>query len=154
MKIAVCVVLIAALLGHCFPFRQTFAVKTLEYQLGDDQFAVVVIQDEEIKSTSQAKQYARERAAKIAVENGYRYFVVESERETKVVKSDRSLSDTEAFYGNMYQEMIIEGDFGKGSLARQAPPSEGIYRGIRLVFKCFVQKPNWKAVDACSLTEC
>lgn len=58
------------------------------------------------------------------------------------------------FYGNMYQELMIEGDFGKQSLQRQTTSTAATYSAIRLVFTPYANKPAFHAIDACKLINC
>lgn len=127
--------------------------QTIEYQVGESEYTVVVVQAEGV-SRAQAAQFAKQRAAEIAFENGYSYIVITSEQEVKVVKSDRPFPDNQAFYGNMYQELIVEGDFNRERLARSTVPNENIYPAYRLTFKAYDTKPGWKGIDVCTLTEC
>ena len=121
--------------------------RVIEYQLDGNQHAVVVAMDG--ISAPQARQIARQRAAEIAVELGDRYFTIDSEEQTRVVKSeDRGLSDQQS-RGNLYHELIIEGNFSR----RQSAASQA-YPAIRLVFTSYKQKPSLRAIDACTLTDC
>jgi hypothetical protein len=153
MKNYFCFCVLLSLLSVC-PKQSDWVVaadQVIDYHLQGDQYAIVVAEDG--INTSQAKQMARKRAAEITVKNGGRYFVIESEVEAQVVKSDDAWPNNNAFYGNMYQELIVEGNFGKESRQR-ASGNTSIYPAIRLVFTIYSKKPKGKAVDACSLTDC
>jgi len=161
MKIAICVVAVTALVGMCSKSDNVKYVaisdQLIEYQLEGDQYAVVVVQDG--MGASEAKKMARQRAAEITVQVGGRYFTVDSEETTQVMRSDQDQIGTgnQGFYGNMYQELIIEGDFGKSSMERQQYQMAPVvrYDATRLVFTIYSQKPRGKsAIDACTLTEC
>ncbi len=159
MKIAICVVAITALVGMCTNSNGGKYVSQsdhlIEYQLEGDQYAVVVVQNG--ISSSESRRMARQRAAEITVLQGGRYFTVDSEEETTVMRSDKEYPSNDAFYGNMYQELIIEGNFGKSSMQRQQAINAPIstYTGTRLVFTIYQTKPRGKsAVDACTLTNC
>ena len=125
----------------------------IEYQVNERRFAVVVVEDGSV-SESDAKNMARQRAAEITVDKGFKYFKVISEQETEVTKSDRPFPDNQAYYQNMYQELIIEGDFDKRRLESRSIPSENTYPAIRLVFQCFEKKPWGSSVEACTLADC
>jgi len=123
----------------------------MDYQLDDGQTAIVVAMDG--ISSSEAKKMARQRAAEITIANGDRYFTIDSETETQVIKSD-DLPENQRFYGNMYQELIIEKDFGRDRLQNRNIPSTSTYTAIRIVFTTHKNKPNYKAIDACTLAKC
>jgi len=117
----------------------------IEYKLQPGQFAVVVILNDQI-TMDLAKKAARVRAAEIAVSGGYRYFLIQSETQTRVVKQRASLEQDAG-------EMIIEGDFGNGHLASSSM-SETAFPALKVVFQCFDKKPKGKSINACNLTEC
>lgn len=123
----------------------------MEYQLDGGQYAVVVVMDG--ISAEDAKKIARQRAAEIVAQQGDRYFTIDSEQETQVIKSDDDLSN-QRFYGNMYQELIIEGDFNRDRLRYRSIPNTSTYSAFRVVFTSYKTKPNFKAIDACKLTKC
>lgn len=156
MKLAICVAAVAALLGMCtnsFSKKMVVAVdQVIEYQVDGDQYAVVIVQDG--VSPSDAKKMARQRAAEITVQSGNRYFTVDSEVETQVMRSDQPWPNNQQFYGNMYQELIIEGDFNKERLQRQSIPDANMYPATRLLFTVYPSKPKGKSIDACTLTDC
>src|SRR6185295_12703936 len=121
----------------------------IEYQLTGNQYAVIVVIDgSNITSASQAKEVAMKRAAKSVVDAGDRYFTVDSEEKTTTVRS----SGGEASSGNLYQESIMEGNFGRDSAAAQGPASSSTYPAIRLVYTSYKKKPPSKTIDACTLT--
>jgi hypothetical protein len=156
MKIAICITAMAALVSTCTNTGTNYVAisnQIIEYQGEGKQYAVVVVEDEGV-TTAEAKKFARQRAAEMTVEKGGRYFKVISEEQTQVIKSDRPFPDNQAFYQNMYQELIIEGDFNKERLQRRSVPSESLYNAYRMVFEISDTKSGWKSVDACTLTEC
>ena len=122
----------------------------IEYQLDGGQYAVVVVMDG--VPTKEAKQIARQRAAEITASQGDRYFTIDSEEEMQIIKSNQGYGN-QRFYGNMYQELIIEGDFGRNRINRQ-PPALGMYPAVRIVFTPYLKKPSRNAIDACKLTDC
>lgn len=156
MKLAICAAALAAFLGMCtntFSKKIVVAVdQTMEYQVDGDQYAVVIVQDG--VSPSDARKMARQRAAEITVQTGNRYFTVDSEVDTQVIKSNEAWPNNQQFYGNMYQELIIEGDFNKERLQRQSIPDSSMYPATRLLFTVYPSKPRGKSIDACTLTDC
>lgn len=155
MNIPVYLIAMVSLLGMCTNSTADriaqLADRTMDYELDGGQYAVVVTMDG--ISASEAKRTARQRAAEITVAQGNRYFTIDSEEETQVIKSD-DLPENQRFYGNMYQELIIEKDFGRGRLQNQNIPTSTMYSAIRLVFTSYPTKPSYKAIDACTLTNC
>ncbi len=125
--------------------------KLIEYPLVGAQYAVLVVMDG--VSENDAKRLARQRAAEVTVSQGNRYFTVDSMKEVVVLKSDDSFSN-QRFYGNMYQELIIQKDFGRDSIRNRTGPNTNQYPAIRLVFTMYEDQPNHRAIDACSLTPC
>lgn len=117
----------------------------IEYKLQSGQYAVVIILDDRV-TLEVAKKAARHRAAELAVSGGYRYFLVQSETQTRVVKQQASLE-------NEVEEMFIEGDFRNGQLASSSI-GESTFLALKVVFQCFDKKPKGKSINACNLTDC
>jgi hypothetical protein len=111
----------------------------IEYKLKPGQYAVVVIIDAQT-SLDQARKAARHRAAEITVRGGYRYFWVQSESQTQVIRQKADNHD-----------IFIEGEFQP--LAK-AESNETAFPALRVVFQCFEQKPKSKAFKACNFTDC
>lgn len=141
-------VFVVYLLGACTNSNTKrpaeLADRTFEYQLDGGRFAVVVVMDG--ISAAEAKQRARQRAAEITVSQGDRYFTIDSEEKIEGIQSE----ENQRFYGNLYQELIIEGDFSRESYRGIST----LYSAIRLVFTSYKTRPNRKAIDACTLTNC
>lgn len=158
MKIlAVWVVVLVAFAGACTNPRSneiasSFADQTIEYQVQENQYAVVIVEDEGI-TAEQAKKLARQKAAEITVQNGGRYFTIVSEQPTQVIKSEHPWPDNQAFPQNMYQELIIEKNFNRQRLQQEQGPSENLYNAYRLVFN-ISEKESRHSIDACTLTKC
>jgi hypothetical protein len=128
-----------------------FSQQVIEYQLDGNQFAVVVML--EGTSLEEARAVARKRAAEVAFERGSRYYVVDSEVQTEVIRSQRP--NEQGFFGNMYQELIIEEQFHKDRLATEETANEGCQKAVRLVFSCYKEKPRGKdAIDICTTGQC
>lgn len=155
MYFPICLIAVIGLLGMCTNSNTNryarFADQTMEYQLDGGQFAVVIVMDG--ISASEAKRMARQRAAEITASQGDRYFTIDSETETQVIKSD-DVPQNQRFYGNMYQELIIEGNFNRERLQYRGVPNTSTYSAIRLVFTSYKTRPSYKAIDACTLTNC
>lgn len=117
----------------------------IEYKLQPGQYAVVIVLDNRV-TLDVAKKAARRRAAELAVSGGYRYFLIQSETQTRVVKQCASLE-------NEAEEMFIEGDFRNGHLASSSI-QEAAFAALKVVFQCFDKKPKGKAINACNLTDC
>lgn len=118
----------------------------IEYKVKPGQYAVVVILDETV-TLDQARKAARKRAAELAVSGGYRYFLVQSETEMRVMKQ-RAMLEKEND-----EEMYVEGDFGQGQIAVSST-HEAVFPALRVVIQCFEQKPKCKCIKACKLTDC
>jgi hypothetical protein len=125
--------------------------RTIEYAVEGDTYVVVAVMDG--ISQDEAKRIAQLRAAEMTVAQGSRYFVIDSMSETEVIKTEEG-SDSQRFYGNMYQELIIERDFDRERQARRPLPTTETYSAVRLQFTMYKERPNRKAIDACSLTPC
>ncbi len=125
--------------------------QVIEYQLRDNQYAVIVVRDG--ISLSVARDRARQRAAEVAFETGCRYYVIEREMQTEVIRSERP--EVQGFFGDMYQELLIEERFHKDRLATDGTANEGRYAALRLVFSCHKEKPQGAAaIDICTLGQC
>jgi hypothetical protein len=126
--------------------------KVMSSQLGANRFSVIVVIDE--ISPSAAKNMAKQRAAEVTVENGYRYFTMEDESEVQVVKAQDL--GYQRFGGNAYQEVIMQRNFGRDQVSgrNQMSPQATNYQAIRVVFSAFKDKPKGPSVDACKLTKC
>lgn len=148
----ICVITASFFLGMCSHSSSyvNLSERMIEYQLDGGQYAIVVVMDG--VSVKKAKQIARQRAAQITALQGDRYFTIDSEEQTEVIKPNQGF-ENQRFYGNMYQELIIEGDFGRNQINRQ-PPISRMYPAIRLVFTPYLKRPSQNAIDACKLTDC
>lgn len=154
MKLALCIGLAAALIGTQYRFHSSQLAaandNVLDYQIQGQKYAVVVIQEGGM-SEMDARNLAVKRAAEITVEHGNRYFVIDSESKTQVVQSENA---ADPFYGNLYQEKIIEKDFGKDQISKQNSPTADIVPGLRIVFVMYQDKPSFRAIDACRYADC
>ncbi|HSX26816.1 MAG TPA: hypothetical protein VLE89_07425, partial [Chlamydiales bacterium] len=131
MKITVLIATFAAILGVADP--------VIQYPVRGTQYAIVVALDG--IDSSQAKKMALQRAAEITVQSGGRYFTLDSEQEVQVVKSE-DVPNNELFYGNMYQELIIEQDFGRAEHTGPRYSDETqVFPAYRLLFTIYTTKP-------------
>jgi hypothetical protein len=137
------------ILGSCFAGGQDFEQSTLEYNLKEHQYAVLVVIEDGKSSPEEVQKYLKKRAAEITLEKGYRYFVINHEDQVSVAKSNKN-EDTSG-PSNLYYDLIQEGDFGRQQLDSQGETTSGLYPAYRLVFTCYQDKPNGKAIDARSL---
>ncbi|OGN64968.1 MAG: hypothetical protein A3E80_00505 [Chlamydiae bacterium RIFCSPHIGHO2_12_FULL_49_9] len=157
MNVSACLVVAISLLGGCqSAFVATKAVysnQILDYRVDGNRYAVVVTQDQGV-TRAMAKKFARERAAEITVDNGYRYFIIESEEQVQTVRTGDPVGGKQEFHENMYHEQIIEGDFYRRPSQFQETQPGGTFPAIRIVFKCYEQRPGIRAIDACTLTNC
>lgn len=134
--------------------HSSFSGQIIEYQIDEKTYGVVIPENQDI-SAAQAKRLARQKAAEITVGNGGRYFTIQAEGPVKLAKSNRDGPDSQDLPTNLYQELIIQQNFGRESLERNTPPSMSVVLAYRIVFQIHKEKPSWgTGIDACALTEC
>lgn len=121
--------------------------------LGNGKYSVTYIQADDM-GPQDAKQEALVHAAEIAHKNGYRYFTLDSEEQVTIMQSPE-------FEGmdnyNRFQEDIVEGQFGRGSIERRSTPEPSIetYEGIKITITGYKKKPaKGKIYDVCNLIDC
>ncbi len=102
----------------------------VSYQTGENQFTILAIVDHDV-SKPQAKEAARQKGAQMTLENGFRYFSIVSEDETQVVKT--SSGANAQVPGNLYQELIVEKQFGRESLNQNQGGATITYPAVKLV---------------------
>lgn len=155
MRAFLCGLLFAWVIGFLYAAARPSVPQDrfLEYPLGQDSFAVIYVDTQNDATEKQAKQFAMTHAAELTVQKGYRYFQIESEKPVMVAKAD---PQKDPMPGNLYQEKIIERDFGVGPFQRDgtASPKAGMYSGYKIVIHCSKKKPAGKAIDACDLGVC
>lgn len=153
MNIAIILYCAASLLGVCgtFEVARSDESNIIEYQLDGNQHVVVVVMDG--VSQGEARQIARRKAAELVVAQGDRYFTIDVEQQTEVVKSE-DIPQNQRFHNNLFQELIIEGDFNRERIGRPLTPMSEKYPAIRMVFSSYRERPSKSAIDACSLTSC
>ena len=124
--------------------------RVIEYRHQDNTYVVVVAMDG--LSLSQAKKMAQQRAAEVTVEQGDRYFVIQSMEEVRI---DQFSEDNYQYLGgNAYQEAIVEKNFGRDTIMREHSGSSTSYPAIQIIFTTYSERPSKNAVDACKLTNC
>ena len=124
----------------------------IDYQTKSNEFVIVVIMEQGL-TEAQARQIALKRAGELTLESKNRYFSIESEERTQVMRSPGSWPSAQDFGTNMYQEKIVEKDFGKETLQRQTPTAEAV-AAMRYTIETYPEKPRKKAYDACHYTKC
>lgn len=122
----------------------------LEYQLSSDQYAVIVL-PKDSASDAQSKKAALQHAAKMTLQRGFRYFIVQSEG-TVFVASSQS-EEGALMPRDMYYD-IIQRQGDKTFHEQYSKQTGQIRPGYRLAFTCSKTKESLQAVDACSLTPC
>ena len=150
MKVIFCLAVIAAVVGNCNhsgKLSRALSDRTIEYQSGKNEYSVVVVEMQGL-SMAEARRIAEIRAAEMAFEDGYRYVVFETAQKTEVVQTE---NPSEATYGNLYNEVILDNNFDRDRIVRQAAPNGEVRLAYRFVFKATKTKTNWRAVDVCTL---
>ena len=109
----------------------------VSYPTRDNQFVILAVEDRGVGS-AQAKDAAMRKAAQVTLDNGYHYFIVDSEDEIQVMKAPPSESYEDP--ARVYQELPA----GKGQANNQ-----DTLPAIRLLIDCFTQKPAMiNSIDA------
>ncbi|MGH2612754.1 MAG: hypothetical protein ACRDFB_06850 [Rhabdochlamydiaceae bacterium] len=125
---------------------------TIEYSIDKHQFGVVVAEDGGV-SKKKAQTYALQRAAQVAHDHGYRYFVIHRESQVVVMKTEKR-SPHQDMPTNIYYELIQSDNFGRDRL--QAPemnPSNQI-PAYQIEFACQESKPSSQHYDVCDFVAC
>lgn len=130
--------------GYAF-YSPPLGLQFVEEKRGPRHFSVIYVAVDEKTTREQAKDRAVRRAALISYQHNCRYFMIDSEEKVQVVKS----GSVEKLPENLYQELIIEQDGGKGYIT----PTE-IYPGYKIVFRCTNTKPTSVYYDTCSYMKC
>ncbi len=125
--------------------------QAIEYQIKDNEYAVVVLQKAGM-TEEQTKQLALQKAAEKTRDQKYRYFTIESQEKVHAMSGSGGAYDSPP--QNMYYELFQSGDYGRDRFDDESSPQENIYPGYRIVFKCYQEKPSYKAIDACEVIPC
>lgn len=147
----ICVIAISCFLGMCSKSNEILlsSNQLIEYQIPGGGYGIVVPIDG--ISFSQAKKIARERAAQITVAEGKRYFTVDSEKVTTVMKSE---GGDRGYSGNLYQEIIIDRGFNQTDRQGMDLQETKTYRALRFTFTIYDRRPLIGGVDSCKYTKC
>ena len=126
---------------------------TIDYEIEQSRYAVVVVEDEGISRKS-AKEWARQCAAEIAHKHGFRYFIIDQESEVFVLKTSETFSD-QNMPRNLYYSMIQSNGFERpGAGVVELNPSSQT-PGYRIEFSCQEEKPtSGKYFDVCDYGFC
>jgi hypothetical protein len=127
--------------------------RAIEYQVQGNEYAVVIVQPEEM-SDAQAKKQAIQRAAQLTQRNNYRYFKVEKEEKVQAMSTDNSAYDNPPMPSNMYYELIQGDNFNRDQLSDQSLSSTELYPAYKITFKCYQDRPSSDAIDSCTLVDC
>jgi hypothetical protein len=114
----------------------------IEFRLQPGQYAVIVIMNDTM-TLKEARKTAWRRSAEVAVKEGYRYFLVQSETTMRVMKHQAMLDAKQ-------QEIYIEGEFTKTA----SSIDRVVFPALKVVFQCYEKKPKGKSIKACRLTDC
>lgn len=123
----------------------------LDAKIADDKYSVIYI-EKEAMPREEARNNALTHAAKIAKDNGYRYFIIDSDEDVMVAHSTPSPNP---FPENLYQQEIVEGNFGRQELQNKTPQPTNLYQGVKIKITCYKEMPNVPtAIDVCQLLNC
>jgi hypothetical protein len=150
MRILVCFAIVLCACTNSKPLKPICLDQVIEYSIDHDQQAVIVVMDG--ISLREAKKLAQQRAAELTISQGGRYFTIDQEEETRMIQS-KDLPGSQKAPGNLYEELIIQKDFGRSRVDRGGQMSKA-YPAFRLIFTPYREKPNGSAIDACRLTNC
>src|SRR6185295_15399850 len=103
--------------------------QVLEYHVKENSYAVVVPID--CMSVEQAQNLGKQRAARMALDQGHRYISIDSEQKVFAITAN----PPQYFPAdNMYQRLIIEGNFSRDQAPRY---SSQLTPAIRMVFTIY-----------------
>lgn len=123
----------------------------LDAKIADNKYSVIYIEKEKI-SKEDARNNALIRAAQIAKENGYRYFIIDAEEDVMVAYSTPSPNP---FPENLYEQEIVEGNFGRQELQNKTPQPTNLYPGLKVKITCYKEMPSMPtAIDVCQIIQC
>lgn len=141
--------------GHVKQLAQTERFSGYKaYQLEKDRYGMIYVKTKDV-SNKEIRGILMKKAARIAMDSGHQFFVIESEQTVKVPVK------TYTIYGlqrNIYQQYIIEGDFGPGPANTPQYYSEEeikYFPAIQMNFRTFNSPPkDVKSYDACNFIHC
>lgn len=115
---------------------------TISFPLGENRFGVIVAEDQEL-SKAEAQKHALIIAAALTHENGFRYFIVDSETQVVLAKKDKGPPN--AYVGiKIYYERMPSGE----------KSSSNMVPGHQIEFSCLKEKPDGKYYDSCNFGVC
>lgn len=120
------------------------------HQTGSHSYTVIYV-NQGNRSNRESRKMAMRKAAEVGHENGYSYFTV-NERENVVVgRSGRREQPPK----NIYQEMIVEKNFGRDTLddSYEDQPS-GMFKGYKIRVQYFYDNPPSGAYRICKIIKC
>jgi hypothetical protein len=113
------------------------AAKSISYPLEDQKYVILVIQDD---SKSQTRKTAKQKAAAVTLDNGYRYFSILSEEEVDITTLSQTAQSQVP--ENIYQELIIQKNFSRQNLEQNEATNVESVPAIRLIISCSKKKPS------------
>lgn len=124
----------------------------LDNELADDHYIIIYIKLHNIPDEN-AKYYALVHAAELAHKKGYSFLTLDSVENVIITKSE---AISRAAPRNIFQELIVEGDFRAGSIARGVDPkTQNVYKAIKIYVTFYNDEPKGKNVyEVCSLIFC
>jgi len=126
---------------------------SMNYNIEDNKYGVVIVEDGGI-SRREAREYGLQKASEVAKDNGYQYFVIDSEEQVEVLKGDNSNYQGQA-PSNMYYELIQSDNFGRERFESENISTVRTLPGYQIEFSCFREKPSTKhAIDVCLYQNC
>lgn len=125
---------------------------TMDYSIDHNRFGVVVAEDGGI-SRSEAEKYALQRAAEVAHDHGYRYFIIDRESQVSVLRSEKG-SPNEGMPTNLYYELIQSDNFGRDRFQTPEMNPSTQVPGYQIEFSCQESKPSGKHYDVCDYGLC
>lgn len=129
----------------------TTAPQTLDYQVGNNEYAIVVIFNEGT-SEQEAKQVALQKAAEKAHSEQFQYFTIEKEGPVAAILSGKDGDSSHP--SNMYYDLRQSGDFGRERFSGEQMPQGTPQSAYQIIFKCYVDKPSGQAIDVCDVLSC
>jgi len=127
--------------------------QTIQYQISETEFGVVVIQKDGM-TQQEARKIAIQKAAETAQKYSYRYFVIESEGEVVATDTNQRQKAEQQMPRNMYYELFQSDNFGRYPMDQNTIPESSLYPGYRIVFKCTNSRPPAGGIDSCKVIEC
>lgn len=123
----------------------------LDSKITDGQYSVVYIEKEKM-SREDARNNALKHAAQIAKDNGYRYIIIDSDEDVMVA---HSTPNPNPFPENLYEQEIVEGNFGRQDLENKTPQPTNLYPGVKLKITGYKDMPSVPtAIDVCQILQC